>query len=674
MRKIIFIILACCVGKVQAQTANAGVDQTIYLPQGNTATLDGSASSGTSYLWREVSTDYNSGGTITSPTSKTTTVTGLPQGVFYFELAATSGGTTRRDSMKVIVNSFSPPKNATLALRLPFSDPAFAYMINRRDDTTSYFTYQPGYEQYWQYVMPDGTTDLWLERDRQNGMMLDSMRGKLYNIIQDGWGHDISGTTGTYYSRSTLTYGSSYAFDTLRTYILDWQAYFPQVVTGNFATTPTWGRVALNGMHGSDDGSGSTTIDFGKDSVEFVSTTMTADPITGLTGRTLGLSSDWVNKAHTVRIYVREGSGYPGQKGFIKVLLDGSQVYFCDTGLIGKTLMTDYYKLTGLYDYRTLITDPTNHTRNKIFSLVTENSDVYTMNNTPTVDAGADQNIATTTATLTGNATDEGVSGQGTISAYQWTKISGGTATITSPTSASTTITGLSNGTYQFQLKATDNTGHIGYDTMQVVVAAGIAAPTLTTNGNQTITVDSTALVVYPTWAAGHSGTYLWTQISGPNTASIPSYLSASTWIKNLIPGTYVFDILITQDDSQTAHARVNIVVTVPAPTLSISGNQNITVGNTSVYATASWAPGHSGTYLWTKVSGPSTTTFGTNTAFSTTVTGLQTGTYVLQCKITQDDGQINTAQVTVTVLIPLVIDAGNSFTVPINTIFINNP
>ncbi|MDE2031342.1 MAG: hypothetical protein KGI58_03755, partial [Patescibacteria group bacterium] len=64
-----------------APIANAGPDQTIYLTQTSTATLNGSASSSGTYQWSEVSTDYKSGATITSPNSAITTVTGLPQGV-----------------------------------------------------------------------------------------------------------------------------------------------------------------------------------------------------------------------------------------------------------------------------------------------------------------------------------------------------------------------------------------------------------------------------------------------------------------------------------------------------------------------------------------------------------------------------------------------------------------
>ena len=50
-----------------------------------------------------------------------------------------------------------------------------------------------------------------------------------------------------------------------------------------------------------------------------------------------------------------------------------------------------------------------------------------------------------------------------------WTKISGPTAgTITNPNSATTTVTGMVQGVYSFELRVTDNNGAFGRDTMQV--------------------------------------------------------------------------------------------------------------------------------------------------------------------------------------------------------------
>ncbi|MEJ7626035.1 MAG: hypothetical protein WKF35_04155, partial [Ferruginibacter sp.] len=94
----------------------------------------------------------------------------------------------------------------------------------------------------------------------------------------------------------------------------------------------------------------------------------------------------------------------------------------------------------------------------------------------PVSNAGADISITLpiNTATLSGSGTDP----DGTITNYQWTKISGPTAgTITNPTSAIATATGLVQGTYNFQLEVTDNNGATATDVMVVTVNAAIPPP-----------------------------------------------------------------------------------------------------------------------------------------------------------------------------------------------------
>lgn len=79
-----------------------------------------------------------------------------------------------------------------------------------------------------------------------------------------------------------------------------------------------------------------------------------------------------------------------------------------------------------------------------------------------TLSAGSPQTVGTPSASLaaSGNAAKVGTYGY-TIVSYQWTQVSGpNTATITSPTSQSTTVTGLITGTYVFRVVSTDdNTG-----------------------------------------------------------------------------------------------------------------------------------------------------------------------------------------------------------------------
>lgn len=76
----------------------------------------------------------------------------------------------------------------------------------------------------------------------------------------------------------------------------------------------------------------------------------------------------------------------------------------------------------------------------------------------PTANSGSPQTITlpVATVTLTGSGS---VFDGASISTYAWSKISGGAGSITSPSSASTTVTGLVQGTYVFQLIVTDSYG-----------------------------------------------------------------------------------------------------------------------------------------------------------------------------------------------------------------------
>lgn len=87
----------------------------------------------------------------------------------------------------------------------------------------------------------------------------------------------------------------------------------------------------------------------------------------------------------------------------------------------------------------------------------------------PTANAGVDQLIMlpNSTVTLTGSGSDS----DGTIVSYAWSQISGTSATITSPSSQNTTITGLTtSGTRVFRLTVTDNLGATGTDDITITV------------------------------------------------------------------------------------------------------------------------------------------------------------------------------------------------------------
>lgn len=96
-------------------------------------------------------------------------------------------------------------------------------------------------------------------------------------------------------------------------------------------------------------------------------------------------------------------------------------------------------------------------------------------NDPPVSAAGSDQSITlpTSQVTVDGSSSSDP---DGTIFSYLWSKISGpATYTITSPSSASTTITGLVAGTYVFRLTVTDNDSATDTDDITITVNAAPA-------------------------------------------------------------------------------------------------------------------------------------------------------------------------------------------------------
>ena len=125
MRRLLLLPILFFGLKTQAQTADAGPDKTLYLTQGNSIIIGG-ASSGTTYAWTKIydvqpiQAGYPTDpATITSPTSATTTVTGLIQGNWYYQIAVTTGATTKKDTVVVRVNYDAPPAGATYLRGIP---------------------------------------------------------------------------------------------------------------------------------------------------------------------------------------------------------------------------------------------------------------------------------------------------------------------------------------------------------------------------------------------------------------------------------------------------------------------------------------------------------------------------------------------------------------------------
>ncbi|MCF6407541.1 PKD domain-containing protein [Chitinophaga filiformis] len=314
-------------------------------------------------------------------------------------------------------------------------------------------------------------------------------------------------------------------------------------------------------------------------------------------------------------------------------------------------------------------------------------------NDNPVANAGKDVTITLPTNTVTLDAAAS-TDADGKISKYAWKKLSGPAGgTITNAAIATTSVTGLTAGTYIFTLTVTDNKAATDVDSVIVKVNPAVAnkAPVANAGANATITLPVTSVALDGSASKDADGKimkYAWKKVSGPAGGTLSGATLVKTTATALVAGTYVFSLTVTDDDNATATANVTVTVNPvaqpnEAPVADAGAMQSITLPTSSVTldGTASTdADGKIVKYAWKKVSGPAAggVVTSANTA-KTTVTGLVGGTYTFSLTVTDDDNATSSANVVVRVsLAPEnkapVANAGpdQTITLPNNTVELN--
>lgn len=131
-------------------------------------------------------------------------------------------------------------------------------------------------------------------------------------------------------------------------------------------------------------------------------------------------------------------------------------------------------------------------------------------------------------------------------------------------------------GVYKFELSVKDNGGLSAKDTVQIIVdGPAINQPPIANAGpDQTLTLplDSTYLDgsgSFPNgWTTSGGATFVWTAINGPSqflfspgTLLIPGYIPTTAIAKNLIPGTYLFRLQVTNPSGASDADIVQVTV-----------------------------------------------------------------------------------------------------------------
>ncbi len=243
-----------------------------------------------------------------------------------------------------------------------------------------------------------------------------------------------------------------------------------------------------------------------------------------------------------------------------------------------------------------------------------------------TANAGPDQTVCSTTATLAGNTP---VNGIGT-----WTLISG-SGTITSPNSPTSTVTNLGVGSNIFRWSISSGTCPPSND--QVTITRD-SIPTVANAGpDQTICVSNTSM-------AGNApsiGTGTWTLISGTGTITAPSL--PTTNIMNLGIGANIFRWTISNGTCPPSFDEV-IITRDPDPTTAAAGPDQTICASSATLAGNTPAIG---TGTWTLVSGTGTVT--SPNSPNSGVTGLSVGANVFRWTIANGTCPSSVDEVTIT-------------------------
>src|SRR5690606_33337652 len=207
----------------------------------------------------------------------------------------------------------------------------------------------------------------------------------------------------------------------------------------------------------------------------------------------------------------------------------------------------------------------------------------------PVVSAGDDKSVTLPRdrVVLKGSADAKGR----TIKTFEWSKQSGGTATMSDRSSASLTVSDLQEGSYVFRLTATCEKGLTAFDEVTVMVKPaeetgnedggqkteqpedGGDADTsqdkqiiVDVGGDLTVPADVPEVELNGTATSDYGDivAYSRTQVAGV-TAVIENGSEPNATMKDLAPGVMVFELEVSDNTGRTATGQLTIVVEQPA-------------------------------------------------------------------------------------------------------------
>ncbi|MGI9552580.1 MAG: PKD domain-containing protein, partial [Aurantibacter sp.] len=265
--------------------------------------------------------------------------------------------------------------------------------------------------------------------------------------------------------------------------------------------------------------------------------------------------------------------------------------------------------------------------------------------------------LPTNSTTMNGSGSDP----DGGNVTFAWTQQSGpNTAALSNENTDDLTAGNLVEGTYVFRLTVTDDENDTAFDEVSVIVnpEPNTDPPLANAGTDQNITLPTNSIVLNGSGSDPDGGnvTFAWTQTSGPNAASLSGDTTPDLTASNLIEGTYIFRLTVTDDESDTTFDEVSVTVALEAstdPPLADAGpDQNIALPTNSITLNGSGSDPDGGnvSFQWTQTSGPNTAGLSGATTADLTAGNLIEGTYIFRLTVTDNENDITFDEVSVTV------------------------
>ncbi|RYY51201.1 MAG: tandem-95 repeat protein [Chitinophagaceae bacterium] len=690
-------ITVLAAGTNAAPIANAGADQVITLPN-NSATLAGTATDtdGTivSFNWARISGP--STGNLSNAGNATASLTGLVQGIYNYELSVTDDdGAIGKDTIQVTVNpanNVAPSANAgaDVSITLPTNNT----ILNGAG------------------IDPDGSI---------SSFLWEKIAGPVGGTITNGATAQtpVSGLVqGIYLFQLTVADNAgAIGRDTVQVTVNAAPNLAPVVNAGaNINLTLPVNSTTLTGSAIDSDGSISSyawSKIAGPAAGVIASPAAATTPISGLVQGVYQFKLTVADNAgatasDTVQVTVQPApnqapSANAGNNISITLPVNTAQLNGSGTDPDGTISTYSWSKIagpaagsitnsnaavatanglvTGVYQFQLIVTDNNGASGRDTMQLTVNPAP----NVAPQAHAGNDITITlpVNTVTLSGSGSDP----DGSIASFGWIKISGPVAgTISNAAAAMPTVSGLTQGEYQYQLTVTDNSGATNRDTVKVTVNSPINIPPAANAGvniNITLPVNTATLDGSGTDQDGNIVSYLWAKIGGPSAGSIASPAAAVTSAIGLQQGVYLFQLTVTDDVGAIGRDTVQVTVNAAAnqaPIVNAGNNILLTLPTNSatLSAVASDPDGTIAAYLWTKISGPVAGTLTNSTVANANIAGLVQGVYQYRVRVTDNLGATASDTVIVTVnaaanILPRA-NAGQDLTItlPVNTVDLN--